>query len=232
MRTQTLVILLGLVTLASGAERSGESQQRFSGRASVTDGDSLQIGATRFRLFGVDAVEGRQSCTRASREWACGDEAARKLRSLIGGRSIACTQRDVDDYERIVAVCRAGNVDLGGEIVRAGFATAYRRYSNDYVDEESEARAARRGIWAGEFTQPEAYRVEQRSAGRERDAAPQPPRRDGCLIKGNINGDGERIYHVPSSPSYDNTAIDASRGERWFCTETEARRQGWRAPRG
>ena len=36
-------------------------------------------------------------------------------------------------------------------MVRAGFATAYRRYSTDYVDEENEAKAARRGIWAGEF---------------------------------------------------------------------------------
>ena len=39
-------------------------------------------------------------------------------------------------------------------MVRAGFATAYRRYSNEYVDEENEARNARRGIWAGEFTNP------------------------------------------------------------------------------
>ncbi len=232
MRTQTLVILLGLATLAGGVEHGCESQQRFSGRATVTDGDSLEIGDARFRLFGVDAVEGRQACTRASREWACGDEAARKLRSLIGGRSIACTQRDVDDYERIVAVCRVGNVDLGAEIVRAGFATAYRRYSTDYVDEESEARAARRGIWAGEFTQPEAYRVEQRSEGRERDAVPQPPRRDGCSIKGNINGDGERIYHTPESAAYRSTEIDEAKEERWFCTESEARAAGWRAARG
>ena len=34
------------------------------------------------------------------------------------------------------------------------------------------------------------------------------------------------------SPSYEETEIDESRGERWFCTETEARSAGWRAPRG
>ena len=37
---------------------------------------------------------------------------------------------------------------------------------------------------------------------------------------------------MPDSPSYDNTVIDESRGERWFCTETEATSAGWRAPRG
>jgi len=52
----------------------------------------------------------------------------------------------------------------------------------------------------------------------------------GCRIKGNISQSG-RIYHVPGSPSYDQTKIDESKGERWFCTEEEARAAGWRAPR-
>ena len=57
--------------------------------------------------------------------------------------------------------------------------------------------------------------------------APDPNR----LIKGNINRDGERIYHTPwSSPHYKRTKINTSKGERWFCTEGEARQAGWRAP--
>jgi hypothetical protein len=52
----------------------------------------------------------------------------------------------------------------------------------------------------------------------------------GCRIKGNISQSG-RIYHVPGSPFYDQTRIDESKGERWFCTEAEARAAGWRAPR-
>lgn len=52
-----------------------------------------------------------------------------------------------------------------------------------------------------------------------------------CLIKGNINRDGERIYHTPwSSPHYKRTKINIKKGERWFCTEGEARQAGWRAP--
>jgi len=118
-------------------------------------------------------------------------------------------------------------------MVRAGFATAYRRYSNDYVDEENEARSARRGIWAGEFTNPESYRHDEPpSQARDRPAQPQRSPRDGCDIKGNINGEGARIYHVPGASSYDDTRIDEGKGERWFCTESEARAAGWRAPRG
>jgi endonuclease YncB( thermonuclease family) len=51
-----------------------------------------------------------------------------------------------------------------------------------------------------------------------------------CLIKGNVGRSG-RIYHLPGSASYQRTRVDGSRGERWFCSEDEARAAGWRAPR-
>lgn len=49
-----------------------------------------------------------------------------------------------------------------------------------------------------------------------------------CIIKGNINTRGERIYHLPGQKYYDDTEISASHGERWFCSEEEARAAGWR----
>ena len=235
MRLPTTFLTIAIAAAALATETACTPQERISGRAEITDGDSLEIGSTRLRLFGVDAPEGRQSCTRRGREWACGDEAARKLRSLTGDRTVSCTRRDVDEYGRIVAVCRAGTVDLGAEMVRSGLAVAYRRYSNDYAAEENAARAAKRGLWSGEFERPEDWRRDQRSESSPTssvDERPTSPRRDGCYIKGNINGDGDRIYHTPESPSYRNTEIDERRGERWFCTEAEARAAGWRAPRG
>ena len=213
------------------------AQERIAGRAKITDGDSLQIGATHIRLFGVDAPEGRQDCRRDGRKWRCGDAAAAELRRLVDSRDIACVRKDTDDYGRVVAVCRRGNVDLGAAMVQAGMALAYRQFSSDYVDEETAARAARRGLWAGEFTPPWEWRrtqraTEARPASRDDGRATQPARTsNGCRIKGNINADGQRIYHVPGSASYDSTRIDESRGERWFCSEQEARRNGWRAPR-
>ena len=235
MRMHTRFSLLAFAALALSVEVACTPQERISGRAEVTDGDSFEIGATRVRLFGVDAPEGRQSCTREGRDWACGNEAARKLKSLIGDRTVTCTRRDVDDYGRIVAVCRSGAVDLGAEMARSGLAVAYRRYSNDYVDEENEARAAHRGVWAGEFARPEDYRHDERDAAPQTRSTPAPQQRsprDGCDIKGNINSADERIYHVPGTSSYENTVVDESKGERWFCTESEAKAAGWRSPRG
>lgn len=53
--------------------------------------------------------------------------------------------------------------------------------------------------------------------------------RPGCDIKGNVSYDtGERIYHVPGQKYYDSTVIRPDYGERWFCTEEEAVRNGWR----
>jgi hypothetical protein len=49
-----------------------------------------------------------------------------------------------------------------------------------------------------------------------------------CRIKGNISAAGERIYHVPGQRYYDATFIDPQAGERWFCSEAEARAAGWR----
>lgn len=46
-------------------------------------------------------------------------------------------------------------------------------------------------------------------------------------IKGNVATDGERIYHVPGGEFYAVTVISATRGERMFCTEADAR--GWMA---
>ena len=52
-----------------------------------------------------------------------------------------------------------------------------------------------------------------------------------CNIKGNVNTQGERIYHVPGQRYYNETRISASHGERWFCSEEEARAAGWRRSR-
>jgi hypothetical protein len=55
---------------------------------------------------------------------------------------------------------------------------------------------------------------------------------ESCLIKGNISlNTGERIYHVPGQEYYSETRISLHKGERWFCSEEEARKAGWRRAR-
>jgi hypothetical protein len=51
-----------------------------------------------------------------------------------------------------------------------------------------------------------------------------------CLIKGNVNSKGDRIYHVPGWRDYERTNVKPEEGDRWFCTEDEAMAAGFRAP--
>lgn len=49
-----------------------------------------------------------------------------------------------------------------------------------------------------------------------------------CVIKGNVSHNrGKRIYHMPGQENYDDTVISPAYGERWFCSEAEARAAGW-----
>jgi len=236
------LILVLLAATAATTALCAKQPETVSGVAKVVDGDSLEIGAVRIRLFGIDAPEGRQLCTRDSASWSCGTAAADKLRALIGGASIECVQRDTDQYDRVVAICKNGATDLGGAMVKAGLALAYRQYSTDYVDQEDEARRAKRGMWAGEFTAPWEYRhshgdntyAPPRSSPSQPTtrAGPRPDPSGGCMIKGNINRSGERIYHLPGTRGYAETRIDPAYGEGWFCSEEDAKAAGWRAPRG
>ncbi|MGE7367957.1 hypothetical protein ACQKKX_02665 [Neorhizobium sp. NPDC001467] len=50
-----------------------------------------------------------------------------------------------------------------------------------------------------------------------------------CDIKGNISWNGgQKIYHVRGQKNYQDTRIRVLDGERWFCSEDEARAAGWR----
>jgi len=194
------------------------------GSARVVDGDTFSVGPERVRLWGVDAPEGRQVCQNAQGEgYACGDVARDQLVGLIGGREVRCEVRDRDPYGRAVARCLAGSSDLGEAMIRAGWAVDYVQFSRSaYASAEAEARRARRGLWAGRFETPSTWRAEARPA-------PASPPQSGCVIKGNINAKGRRIFHVPGQEDYAATRIDTSKGERWFCSADEARTAGWTA---
>ena len=209
-----------------GQRGSDDRRVTISGPARVIDGDTMDVRGTRVRLFGIDAPEKDQLCRDRKRSWACGQRATRALRDRIGDRSVRCDERDRES--RIVAVCRAGPVELNRWMVREGWALAYRQFTRSYVDEESRARAAKRGIWRGEFVPPWDWRRGRRLPGARRTAQKGSGE---CRIKGNISTSGERIYHVPGGRFYDDVRITTGKGERWFCSASEARRAGWRRSR-
>lgn len=158
--------------LASAIPAAG---QRGPQPVHLSDGDSFALGGERYRLQGIDAPELHQECKDSSgRNWPCGTRARAELRRIIGTNPVRCRTISTDRYGRNIAVCEAGGRDLAEEMVRAGFATVNdRRGSSPYTGAQAEARAGKRGIWAGTFETPREWR---RSHPRVDDgAAARPP---------------------------------------------------------
>ena len=209
------------------------AQAPVFGPGRAKDGDSLMVGSKEVRLFGIDAPELDQTCTKDGQDWNCGASAADRLAQLVTGKSVVCSTVGTDQHGRLLGRCMVGATDVNRAMVASGHAVAFRRYSSDYVSAEESAKVNKRGIWAGTFQMPSDYRhagdapVPQRPKTRERAVASSSgwqARSSGtCSIKGNRNRKGQWIYHVPGMPYY-----EATRAEEIFCTEAEARAAGYR----
>ena len=216
----------------------------------MLDGDTIDLatrehGIVRIRLEGIDAPEGGQRCNlKWYGTWDCGRAATTALAQMTRDRLVTCDDRGLDKYGRTLGVCVAEGRDLNAEMVRIGLAWAYVHYSDLYVAEEHDARAARIGVWQAATQAPWDWRAAQRAPRQEaRDpgalnvappnpivAQPAPSTQDrpqGCDIKGNVTKSG-RIYHKPDSPWYERVKMSLGFGRRWFCTEAEALAAGWR----
>jgi endonuclease YncB( thermonuclease family) len=219
------LLVVPLVLFSSNGSEAGKSEH-IQGSARVVDGDTIVLGELRIRLEGIDAPETTQTCgRRIAGHWRCGEEATRQLAKLIGDQPVRCEDQGLDKYGRTLGRCFAGDINLNAEMVRTGFAWAFVRYSAAYVTQETEARAARAGIWQGESIAAWDFRARAWAS-----AETQSP--DGCTIKGNVTNAG-RIYHMPWSPWYEKVRMDQDgrggvKGKRWFCSEDEAIEAGWR----
>jgi len=129
------------------------------GKAWVIDGDTISLSGTRIRLEGIDAPEIEQTCTDSrGQPWPCGRTAAHALTTHLDTRELICLPTGLDRYRRVLAVCSLpGGADVNAWMVRQGWALAY-GYAGTYQSEQDEARAGRRGIWAGSFLPPAEWR--------------------------------------------------------------------------
>jgi endonuclease YncB( thermonuclease family) len=125
----------------------------------VLDGDTLVVAGKRVRLFGIDAPELDQLCVRDGRTWPCGREAKDALQAIVQQDRVDYHVQEITDrYGRVISHCKVGGEDIAAAMVSRGMATAYRRYSDQYVGEEKAARREHHGLWAGRFERPEEWR--------------------------------------------------------------------------
>jgi endonuclease YncB( thermonuclease family) len=92
----------------------------------VHDGDTFRIGDTRIRLAAIDANEMDGDCHTVCATMPAG--ASRDhLARLALGRRVECEQTGMS-YNRVVAFCRIGKLDLSCAQVKAGAAIIWDKY--------------------------------------------------------------------------------------------------------
>ncbi len=146
-----LLLLLALACLL-GLARWREGRATLVLR--VLDGDTLLLATgERVRLIGVDAPESADLRRPVER---LGPEAMAFVRRLAEGRRVRLEfdRERRDRYGRTLAYVFVADVDLNAALLRSGYARAESRFPHRRLDEflalEAEARAAGRGLWAGE----------------------------------------------------------------------------------
>ncbi len=220
-----------------GAECVSAQADRISAElVRVIDGDTIVVlingEEKHLRYIGLDAPESGDPG---------GAEATAKNLELVEGQPLLLfkDQSETDSFGRLLRYVFAGETFVNYELIRSGFAEA--KFWDDvacqqvFTDAGQQARTSPFGLVNIPSTpdvapQPAEISNTPAAASSACPAGctdPQP----GCQIKGNINSEGVKIYHVPGSNSYDQTVISPHKGELWFCSEEEALANGWRAPK-
>ncbi len=143
MKNSLFVLILTFLVLASASAHAWTGQV-----VAVTDGDTIKVlqdgRETKIRLYGVDTPEKKQ---------AFGQKAKDFTASLVAGKMVDVEPVDQDRYGRTVGLVTVSGRNLNEELVKNGFAWVYRQYCrrgecSAWIKEESQARAARIGLWA------------------------------------------------------------------------------------
>jgi micrococcal nuclease len=136
----------------------------------VSDGDTVTIRPFpgklfKCRLYGIDAPEvphkGKTGQT-------YGRAADRELSNLVLHTTLDIILTGDSSYDREICIIKNKGIDVNREMVKRGYAWAYRRYlkrpyASEYIRAEEEARKVRRGLWQQiNPTPPWEFRSKQR----------------------------------------------------------------------
>ena len=134
------------------------SNNLFASHVTVIDGDTIRLGDVKIRFSGIDAPEINQTCVASEGKVACGKISRDLLIEKVTNNKISCTDEGKDFYGRVLGECFVNGESLSSYLVREGFAFAYRKYSNKYIEDEEYAKFNKLGLWSMEFQYPWDYR--------------------------------------------------------------------------
>lgn len=171
----------------------------------VIDGDTFDTDTgDRIRLYEIDAPENPAGCM--------GENAKQRLEDLILNSNLLIEPFGKDNFGRILAYVYRDDLFINEILAEEGLAY-YRKgksqtsRSLDLEKTQEKAKMAARGVWSNLCQ----------------------TKKDGCIIKGNYrSADSTRIYHTPDCYNYEKITIRPGASDRWFCSEEEASKAGFR----
>ena len=111
------------------------------------------------------------------------------LKKLVSTQEVRCTGSQEDNYDRLLATCYVGDTNINEQLVTAGWAVAFLKYSDIFAQQEAIAKADQKGMWEGSFVRPADYRRSRWGEAQTKNNNAE----GGCVIKGNINSNGLKI---------------------------------------
>jgi endonuclease YncB( thermonuclease family) len=134
----------------------------------VLDGNTLLITDSRgtklnIRLFGIDAPEAEITNMKtgivSKGGQPFGVNAYEALLTMVINKPVRVESMAIDQYKRTVAIVICNDKNINKEMLRFGWAWAYRQYldipyASEYIKLEDHARKERRGLWQQSNPQP------------------------------------------------------------------------------
>lgn len=171
----------------------------------VVDGDTFITKEKQYiRVASIDAPE-LNDCG--------GKEAKIALEKLVLGKPVYFKVLYRDGFNRLIAQVYTSNIDVSEKMIKEGFAYYLSQDNVEnrsfYIKTNEKAKAEGIGIFSKKCTQIENAKNPH------------------CIIKGNIHTFG-KVYFTPDCGNYERVIVQLFKGERWFCSEKEAKDAGFR----
>lgn len=183
--TRLALLTIGSILALSATTALAERADVYMDNARIIDGDTIDVGSTRIRLYGIDTFEKYQKCTLekekfSKKDWYlftltykdiidgetldCGKWAIRRLVGYINGRQVLCISTGKGFYGRVIGKCWVYDglhyKNINRVLVRLGVAFSY--WTTEYKDSEVMAKSDKLGLWKMSFKVPSVLRREKR----------------------------------------------------------------------
>jgi len=176
----------------------------------VTDGDTIKLSDGRtIRYIGVDTPEVEEN--------DCFSKEAKEINEkLVLGKTVKIETdlNEIDQFGRTLAYVFVGNILVNQKLLEDGTGKFYMdnlntKYTNTLVKASQEGYKSKKGIWSSCADNSKT----------------------GCVIKGNLDKNDKRYYHLPSFRHYPTVVVNLVKGDQWFCSEKEAQKAGFERAR-